>query len=745
MHNNKYKNMKESLFRILFAILTLVCSINLSNAQNSISVEPLSLKPGATAELKINMMNNVDVCSFQFNIKLPEGVTVVKELNEDEELVEAISLTSRKKSSHDLTFKKTEDGSYFLLAYSLSNASFRDSSGAVATLKVKADNGLAEGKKDVVISNILLVTPTEEKIQPSNTTGNITISANGGGDIIGGSNNDNSGTGNNGGNVEIGSNAFYIPSTTLSAGAQQTLNINLKNENEITAFQFDLTLPSGFTINTMLNDDDEQVPNVQLTDRKKSKHQLSCIQQEDGSYRIVVISMSNQTFRDNDGAIVAVNVTASSTMSSGSYYAKLSNIHIVPIADGVQGERIDQADYTTNINVTNASEGSEVDTKLYVNTNRLIAGGSSQNIGIALSNNIDVTAFQFDITLPKGMTIENYLNDDDETVPNVQLTTRKKSSHSISCNYRGDNRYTIVVLSMKNQAFGGNDGDVVSIKVNVPITMSGSQQVTLSNVHIVPLVNGSQGIRIDQTDTSHNINISNDGGGNTPTGANTITVEPLALRAGETGVLNINMNNEKDICSFQFNIKLPDGISIIKEYNEDDEYVESINLTSRKKSSHELSFKQTEDGGYFLIAYSLSNSTFRDNSGAIVSIKVKADASMQDGYYGVVLSNVLMVTPDEKKIEQEDYSGTLIIGEENAIDDISTENSIQITFVGATIVIDGLSQSGVAELYNISGQRLAAVESKGGRTIIDCSAYRNQTLIVRTVYNNVVKSAKFNL
>lgn len=738
--------MKNSLLRIVFAILALVCSINMSNAQNSISVEPLSLKPSATAELKINMTNSVDVCSFQFNIKLPEGVTVVKEFNEDEELVEAISLTSRKKSSHDLTFKKTEDGSYFLLAYSLSNATFRDNSGAIVTIKVKAAEGLAEGKKDVVISNILLVTPSEEKIQPANTTGYITISENGGGDTTGGNDGDNSGTGDNGeGTGEIGSNAFYIPSTTLSAGAQQTLNINLKNENEITAFQFDLTLPSGIVINTMLNDDDEQVPNVQMTERKKSKHQLSCIQQEDGSYRIVVISMSNQTFRDNDGAIVAVNVTASSTMSSGSYYAKLRNIHIVPMTDGTQGERIDQPDYTTNINVTNASEGGDADTKLYVSTNSLVAGGNSQNLGVALSNSIEVTAFQFDITLPKGMTIENYLNDDDETVPNVQLTTRKKSSHSISCNFRGDNRYTVVVLSMKNQAFGGNDGDIVSIKVNVPLAMSGNQQVILSNIHIVPLVNGSQGIRIDQQDVTHNINISNEGGGDTPTGANTITVEPLTLRAGETGVLNINMNNEDDICSFQFNIKLPDGISIIKEYNEDDEYVESINLTNRKKSSHELSFKETEDGGYFLIAYSLSNSTFRNNSGAIVSIKVKADAGMQDGNYGVVLSNVLMVTPDERKIEQEDHSGTLTITSEDGIDDVITDGNIQISLVGSTIVIDGLPQTGYAELYNISGSKLATVKGNGEKTIIDCSSYKNQTLIIRANNNKEIKTFKFNL
>lgn len=539
-------------------------------------------------------------------------------------------------------------------------------------------------------------------------------------------------------------NAFYIQETKLDAGAKQTLSVSLANTDEVTGFQFDIKLPSGITVNTTLNDDDETVPDISLSERKKSKHQLSCAMQTDGSYRIVVLSMSNQTFRDNDGAIVNLSVTASSTMTSGSYAVDMTNIHIVPMADGVQGDRIDQPDYTAYVDVVNQSESGNVNTVLKLGTSSLKAG-SNQTISVALENNIEVTAFQFDIMLPNGISVNNYVNEDEESVPNIQLTSRKASSHSISCNKREDGRYTIVVLSMKNQALIGTEGDVVTMNVSVPITMSGNYDVTLSNIHIVPLVNGSQGIRIDQPDVTHNINISNEGGGDTPTGANTITVEPLTLRAGETGVLNINMNNEDDICSFQFNIKLPDGISIIKEYNEDDEYVESINLTNRKKSSHELSFKETEDGGYFLIAYSLSNSTFRNNSGAIVSIKVKSDAVMQDGNYGVVLSNVLMVTPDERKIEQEDHSGTLTITSEDGIDDVYTEGNVHIALVGTTIVIEGLPQTGYAELYNITGHKLATVKGNGEKTTVDCSSYKNQTLIIKATNNKEIKTIKFNL
>lgn len=535
-------------------------------------------------------------------------------------------------------------------------------------------------------------------------------------------------------------NAFYIQETKLDAGAKQTLSVSLANTDDITGFQFDIKLPNGLSVNTTLNDDDETVPDISLTERKKSKHQLSCAEQADGSYRIVVLSMSNQTFRDNDGAIVNLSVTAASTLTSGSYPVELKNIHIVPMIDGVQGDRIDQPDYTGYVVVNNQGESGDVNVALKLGANTFKAG-SSQTLSIAMDNNIDVTAFQFDIMLPNGVTVNNYVNDDDETVPNIQLTSRKASSHSISCNKREDGRYTIVVLSMKNQAIKGTEGDVVTIDINVPITMSGNYDVVLSNIHIVPLINGSQGIRIDQPDVTASITIDNEGGGGTPTGDNTMTVAPLVLKPGETGMLNIDMTNEKSICSFQFNIKLPEGISIVREYNEDDEYMEVINLTSRKKSSHELSFKQTADGGYFLIAYSLSNASFRDNSGSIVNIKVKADDNLADGSYGVILSNVIMVTPEEEKISQEDYSGTISVQSEDGIDEMD-DSQIRVTSNGQKIIISGINSGDIADIYDMKGIRIGSFVSHRDVLEIDHNTAANPIIIQISRDSKSIKSIK---
>ncbi len=540
-------------------------------------------------------------------------------------------------------------------------------------------------------------------------------------------------------------NVFYIQNTSLNVGVKQTLSVSLANSNEITGFQFDIKLPSGITVNTTLNDDDETVPDISLTERKKSKHQLSCAQQADGSYRIVVLSMSNQTFRDNDGAIVNLSVTASSTMPSGSYAVEMTNIHIVPMTDGVQGDRIDQPDYTAYVNIANQSEDGDVNAVLKLGTSSLKAG-SNQTISVSLENNIEVTAFQFDIMLPNGISVNNYVNEDDESVPNIQLTSRKAGSHSISCNKREDGRYTIVVLSMKNQAFKGTEGDVVTMDVNVPIAMSGNYDVTLSNIHIVPLVNGSQGIRIDQADVTTTITIENEGGGETPIGANTLAIAPLTLNPGEIGVLNIDMTNKESICSFQFNIKLPEGISVVKEYNEDDEYVEAINLTSRKKSSHELTFKQTADGGYFLIAYSLNNASFRDNSGSIVTIKVKAEDDLDEGNYGVILSNAILVTPDEEKITQDDYSGVIVISYTDGLDELNDEEDIHVKVNENGVVVDGLHHGDKLSLVSVDGKRLFYCHCKDNTLHIPAHLM-NKGIYVMQISNEdkqIVKKFNYN-
>lgn len=536
-------------------------------------------------------------------------------------------------------------------------------------------------------------------------------------------------------NIAKADNAFYIQSTNLNVGIQQTISISLANTDEVTSFQFDIKIPDGIFVNRAINDD-EIVPDISLTDRKMNKHLLSCTQLNNDTYRIIVLSMSNQSFKGNDGAIVNISVTASPSLPSGSYTIGMSNIHLVPIFNDQLGDRIDQPNYTSCVDVTNQTESSDVNVALALATTTLKAE-NKQTLSIALENNIEVTAFQFDIVLPNGITINDSINDDNENILNIQLTSRKSSSHNISYNKRENGKYTIVVLSMKNQALNGIDGDIVTMNINVPSTMAGSYDIVLNNIHIVPLINGSQGPRIDLPDAITTITINNDGSGETPIGNNQLTISPLTLISGETNILNIDMSNEKNICSFQFNIKLPEGINIVKEYNEENEYIESISLSSRKKSSHELTFKQTANNEYFLMAYSLSNATFRDNSGCIVSIKIKVNDDLPEGNYNVILRNAIMVTPDEEKIEPEDYNGQIKISSCNDTRKINnTLGIIKATKRGNRVIIEGVQKNDKLSVIGIDGKVHYSTICKNNTLVIPAHHLHKGINIINILHGN---------
>jgi hypothetical protein len=411
--------------------------------------------------------------------------------------------------------------------------------------------------------------------------------------------------------------------------------------------------------------------------------------------------------------------------------------------DGAPATRIDQQDYVGTVQVNNAGQSSDVAVSFSIATQQLTAGSKSQTLSIALENNIDITGFQLDLRLPDGMTVNDYVNEDDETVPNIQLTSRKSSSHSLSSNRREDGSYTIVVLSMKNAALKSASGNLIDLDVSVPITMSGDYTIQASNIHLVPLVNGTPGVRIDLEDFSSTVTVANSGS-ETPQSGSYFSVAPLTLKPGATGTLSIEMNNEVDICSFQMNLRLPEGLSVVKEYNEDDEYVDAIYLSERKKSSHELTVKQTADGGYFLMAYSLQNATFRNSSGSIVQIKVKADEQMTEGTYVVVIANALMVAPSEERFEPEDYSGAITISntaQETAVDQVVAAN-VSVRWTRQICTLSGLNVGDRIAVYSPSGQLLYSTVASASTLILDASSWPTGTIFIHIQHHEQQQTLK---
>lgn len=502
----------------------------------------------------------------------------------------------------------------------------------------------------------------------------------------------------------------------LSAGTNATLSFDLVNSLSVTALQFDVILPEGLSVNTIINEDEEEVPAITLTDRKKSSHSLSCNRREDGRYTVVILSMKNQAFSGEEGALVNISVAVSSMLPTGSYDLAVSQIIIVPLENERPGTTIKQPDFTGHVSVNNSS-GDTGAAQLSLAAGSLKAG-TEQTISLNLTNETEVTALQFNVKLPEGVTLCTMKNEDDETVPAITLTDRKKSSHWLSCNEQEDGSYMVVLLSMKNQALSGTSGALVNMKVSVASTVTtGSYEVAVKDIVIVPLLNGRPGISIKQPEFTDRIYVENTGGGGDVTGPVALSIPAMALAPGAEGICNIDMVNDRDICAFEFKIKFPEGISIVEAYNEDDEWAPSIQLTDRKKSSHQINFRKKDDGSYRVVVVSMQNATFKGNSGAVVAIKVKADPELKEGSYGVILSEALLVTPSEEKITQEDASYAIDIKEGVGIENENT-NGISCICQEGVCLIRGTSVGDLVEVFNVEGRNIYSESGTGEQLVI---------------------------
>ena len=95
---------------------------------------------------------------------------------------------------------------------------------------------------------------------------------------------------------------FYIEDFSIAAGETRTVSIILDNETVYTAFQSDLCLPEGLSV-------DES--SFALTERKSTNHTLTVSAFPGSVYRIMSYSLNIKTYSGNSGALVTFDVTAS--------------------------------------------------------------------------------------------------------------------------------------------------------------------------------------------------------------------------------------------------------------------------------------------------------------------------------------------------------------------------------------------------------------------------------------------------
>lgn len=146
--------------------------------------------------------------------------------------------------------------------------------------------------------------------------------------------------------------------------------------------------------------------------------------------------------------------------------------------------------------------------------------------------------------------------------------------------------------------------------------------------------------------------------------ADKITVAPVTVQKGGTGVLSINLSNpDTQFAAFQFRLTTAEGISIAKDG--DNLLVEKgERLATDAFSGFSITTSAVSTTVYDFLAYQLQTAAFPGTDGTIVKITLADDGSHDVGTtLQCTLSNIEVSDPESNSYDLEDVTFTVTIGE----------------------------------------------------------------------------------
>ena len=129
---------------------TATCELTVKPMMNYLRSNDFAAGAGGHVALPILMKNDINVAGFQFDLVLPDGVTVAMKNGNVDANVTARSTT------HTLTGSRLSSGATRFTAFSLTNALITGTDGAVMNVRIDVDKDMPLGEYDVQLTNVQL-------------------------------------------------------------------------------------------------------------------------------------------------------------------------------------------------------------------------------------------------------------------------------------------------------------------------------------------------------------------------------------------------------------------------------------------------------------------------------------------------------------------------------------------------------------------------------------------------------------
>lgn len=164
--------MKIETMKILRIIMLVVLLALAGSTQaDEVKVASISMMPGESKTLSVELENETTMIAFEFWMRLPEGVTIAK----DEDGDYAVTKNSTRLGKHDLAVAQDDDGRYHFLCYSNPIKTIKGNSGELLSIELVCAENVAEGNYTGSIENVIFSDQDKNRIDLADCSFDVTI------------------------------------------------------------------------------------------------------------------------------------------------------------------------------------------------------------------------------------------------------------------------------------------------------------------------------------------------------------------------------------------------------------------------------------------------------------------------------------------------------------------------------------------------------------------------------------------
>ena len=379
-----------------------------------------------------------------------------------------------------------------------------------------------------------------------------------------------------------------VPNHKIGLDGTTTVEIGLDNyETNFVAFQMDLTLPEGVSIDKT---------GCELSSRITDENQeLTIGKLESGAYRITSTSLSLTPISGNDGTLLTLKLTAAEDFEGGQ--ATISNIRF----STAESIKVTMSDETFDIDILKKYklryivDGQEYSTEEVKETTPLTPADEPTREGYTFGgwSEVPETMPDHDVVITGRFYLFGDVNTDEEVdVVDVVDIAR-------------------FVVATPSANFREKLADL-----NKDLTVNIADAVVLVN-HIA----GDQEFAMAPSVASYDYNQCK-----------------LQLLSNGTNTLSLCLNGDADFTAFQFDVELPENTEI-----------SAIKINGQRMSGHQLLYNKVGDNCYRVAALSLANAVFKGREGELLNISVDGPATNGISIHGIhfVTKAAIDVTLDD--------------------------------------------------------------------------------------------------